>query len=122
MTLSEVWNKCVAYEDLRNGGFKPSVWLVSKDHIFNEDKSVKWNREEAERVNNQYQQERNDFHKRKAEAYSAAESATMEYIMQELSVSREKAKKIYNFCDDFKYDDSLRAMFELIDNLIDALR
>ena len=121
MTWNEVWDKHRIYEDICDGGFKPTVQRVGKDHIFDEDKSVKWNREEVERVNNQYQQELNDFRRMKANAYSAVERAAVDYIMQELSVDFEKAMKIYNFCYGLKYDESFEAVLELVNDIIDVL-
>ena len=57
----------------------------------------------------------------KANAYSAAERAAVDYIMQELSVEFEKAMKIYNFCYGLKYDESFEAVLELIDDMINVL-
>ena len=121
MIWNEVWDKHRVWQDICDKGFEPTVQRVGKDHVFDEDKSVKWNREEVERVNNQYQQELNDFRRMKANAYSAVERAAADYIMQELSVNFEKAMKIYNFCYGLKYDESFEAVLELVNDIIDVL-
>ena len=69
---------------------------VKEGHIFDEDKSVKWNRQEVERVNNEYQEEVNRLENVRGEALVDATKYAYKYITQETGLSEEKAKVFSN--------------------------
>ena len=69
---------------------------VKEGHIFDEDKSVKWNRQEVERVNNEYQEEVNRLENVRGEALVDATKYAYKYITQETGQSEEKAKVFWN--------------------------
>lgn len=93
--------------------FKPN-------HIFDEDKSVKWNREEVERRNNNIYKQRQEDKKEKAKLYNDVEESIKKYIVQQINVTEEKAIKIYNFVfEDGIYNDN---DFYRLDTLLDLFK
>lgn len=65
-------------------------------HVFDENKSVKWNREEAQRQNELRQKELYRYQKKISAQYSNLHDAFMEYIKDEYGLSEEAAKLVYN--------------------------
>lgn len=93
--------------------FKPN-------HIFDEDKSVKWNKEEVERRNNNIYKQRQEDKKEKAKLYNDVEESIKKYIVQQINVTEEKAIKIYNFVfEDGIYNDN---DFYRLDTLLDLFK
>ena len=76
-----------ALEKLDRAFYVPPQPKYAEDHVFDEDKSVRWNREEVVRRNT----ERAEAHKRARELKNQScnnfEEAVINYIMQDLSYS-----------------------------------
>lgn len=68
------------------------------DHIFDEEESVRWNREEVLRRNQRYADEKYRLMKIRNQAIDEAERKIQEEIMQDTGLSKEKAKMLYHFC------------------------
>lgn len=65
------------------------------DHVFDEDKSVKWNREEVEKHNKEVVRTSAKIEKEKQAAISVAQDNILEAIQNELGVSFTAASKIW---------------------------
>ena len=90
---------------------------VKTGHIFDENKTVKWNREEVERVNNEYQEEVARLNRVKNEAYQDAIKDIIHYIMQETDLSESKADVFWNYVYS-KYHSGYE-LFDRLDEIIE---
>lgn len=69
--------------------------LISKvptDFVFDENKSVKWNREQAEKHNEQYMQANDDWHMEKHNCLEQAENEIIEAMQAEAEYDMTKAE------------------------------
>ena len=88
---------------------------VKPDHIFDEDKSVRWNREEAVRVNNEYDAKRKILRAERDAAISLVTDRIKKYISINVGCSLQRASLIWNFV----YDQYHSNVDELFDKLED---
>ena len=90
---------------------------VKEGHIFDEDKSVKWNRQEVERVNNEYQEEVKRLNDIRNEAFVDANAYAYKYITQETGLPEEKGEVFWSYVyRQFHHDYS---MFDNLEELIE---
>ena len=89
----------------------PRSKFYSKDHIFNEEMSVKWNREEVIRQNESLKEARLLAMEERAKAVKEAHNAIIGYLCTAYpNISNETVAKLYhyifndNFCDDYRID------------------
>lgn len=91
----------------------PDFHKVNPDHIFDEDKSVRWNREEAVRVNNEYDAKCNILRAERDAAISLVTDRIKKYISINVGCSLQRASLIWSFVYGHYYSD--------IDKLFDEL-
>jgi hypothetical protein len=102
---SEVIEK---FEKAFNLPTTPKEHRYSENHIFDEDKSVKWNREEVVRRNEEIRNERNTLQTTRYKAINDAEIEIIKYLCESYPTINENAvKKIYNKT----YNESFRDRF-----------
>lgn len=112
----------LAYETVRSMSCVPkSVKKVKPDHIFDEDKSVKWNREQVEINNAVYRAEVARLFTEKNKARDDVINMIIEKIQSEVgaSLSKRKAKAIWEFAYEERHSygfyDVHAYLFKLID-------
>ena len=93
----------------------PDFCKVKPDHIFDEDKSVRWNREEAIRINNAYDEKRRVLRAERDAAISLVTERIKKYISINVGCSFQRASLIWNFV----YDQYHSNVDELFDKLED---
>ena len=102
---SEVIEK---FESAFNMPTTPKERTYSINHIFDEDKTVKWNKEEVIRRNIEIRDERNTLQTNRYKAINDAEIDIIEYLCKNYpTIHKNVAKKIYSKI----YDDSFRDRF-----------
>lgn len=86
----------------------PKEHCYSENYIFDEDKSVKWNKEEVVKRNEEIRNERNTLQTNRYKAINDAEIEIIEYLCENYpNINKNVVKKIYNKI----YDDSFRDRF-----------
>ena len=84
------------------------------NHIFDEDQSVKWNREEVERQNARIAQETQELQDAYYDAIRNAESDIVRYLVKEYSnISEDKIKKVFQIAYREVYDNNYRMDYTL---------
>lgn len=91
----------------------PDFHKVDPYHVFDEDKSVRWNREEAARVNNEYDAKCKILRAERDVADSLVTDSIKKYISINVGCSLQRASLIWNFVYGHYHSD--------IDELFDKL-
>lgn len=95
ITLENLYDKAHEYE---NFSCKPAHCCKYKiGTIFDEEKSVKWNREEVERKNFEFENAVKQLNHEKNLLYTELISMINSYITVETGVSVKKSEKIWNY-------------------------
>ncbi len=114
---------CLAYADLETAQSKElnQIQITPKDKIIDEDKSVKWNREEVERRIQEAQQKRADLRKKHIQARSELQSKIYSTIQAycEVPITIAAAKVMYEYAcqesDSYGMDEVSDTLYDLID-------
>jgi hypothetical protein len=83
----------------------PDFCKVKLDHVFDEDRSVRWNREEAIRVNSEYDAKCKILCKKKTEAVIQVTDCIKRHISIYVGCSLQRASLIWNFVYDHYRSD-----------------
>lgn len=109
------------YEEACRMKTKPDLLRRYSDgYVFDENKSVKWNREEVERLNSEYDEECKRLRSLRNSKIDEVENEIFKYISNETGLSTDKSKLVWNyiyekyhaFCSDLF--DNLEPLTELI--------
>ena len=93
---------------------KSSKKPYASNHIFDEDKSVKWNREEVERQNAAIAQESQELQDAYYDAVRNAEAGIIRYLTKEYrNISEDKIKKLYQLAYHEVYNNNYRMDYTL---------
>ena len=114
-----------AYETVRSMSCVPkNIKKVKPDHIFDEDRSVKWNREQVEINNAAYQAEVVRLNTEKNKARDDVINMIIEKIQSEVgaSLSKRKAKAIWNFAYKERSSYGIYDVCNYLFNLIDLVK
>lgn len=87
------------------------------DYVFDEEKSVRWNREEADRKNKEYRAEIFAKRNKKQAAWEDFIDSVLAYIKQKFNVEEELAGEIWAFCSGRAYTVEERLV--LVEELVD---
>lgn len=116
MTIEALYNMAEQYT---NFSCKPKSNKYKVGTVLDEDMSVKWNREEVERLNKIYDDEVKELSEQKNELYINLRRATNAYIIQEINVDKKKADKIFNYLCNEYYSYSFKEVLNHLDDLLD---
>jgi len=122
-------NRTIEIDDLKrladewlNFSCKPSIKKMKSDEVIDEDKSVKWNREQVAKNNNEYETQVKNLNTEKNSRLQNFKNGCYEYIIQESGVSEDMAKKIYNYVYRLCKSYGLYTAIEEMDVLLDIFR
>ena len=118
MQLYELTDKATEYLEF---SCKPSFSKYREGYVIDEDKSVKWNREEVEKHNIRYQEEVKRLNNEKNKLYTELVSTIKEYIIEETNVKKTRAEKIYNYLYE-EHSGNILEMLDYIDDLLDLFK
>lgn len=92
----------------------PDFCKVKLDHVFDEDKSVRWNREEAIRVNNEYDEKCKILRTERDVAISLVTDRIKKYISINVGCSLQRASLIWNFVYGY-YHSNVDELFDKLE-------
>lgn len=75
----------------------PDIPLYSADHIFDENQSVKWNREKAAEMRGLYYQQKDILSKKRREAENKACDGAIYLIQEETGLLERSARRIWSY-------------------------
>ena len=121
MTWLEVRECMRDYIDVANAKMPSELRRYDYTCVFDENKSVKWNREEVERHNTIYEESRKSIEDNKRNARYQFECAIVEYISEVLGIDEDHAQKIYDHCYAEKHAFGIKEVADYVDDLIEVL-
>ena len=113
---------CDMANEYINFSCKPKNRKYKTGDIFDEDKSVRWNREEVERRNKLHEEEVKRLNTEKNQLFIKWIDAVYDYIIQETGVKKGKAKNIYNYLYEEYHSYGLLEVLAHLDNLLDLFK
>lgn len=95
----------------------------SKDHVFDENKSVKWNREQVEKANQRYDAEVARLNAEKNKRMNAAYNAIYARIQEDVGhgLSLYSAQAIWGYAEDRGHSYGFYATIAYLDDLMDLV-
>lgn len=109
---SEVINN---YEKATDMPTRPKETTYSADHIFDEEQSVKWNREEVIRRNEQIKNDRDSLQRARYKAIMNAEDEIVNYLADSYpKISKEKVRKLFDKIHAKFYRDYFNCTIEYV--------
>lgn len=102
---------------------KPTFEKVRTDHVFDEDKSVRWNREKAIEINSMYEEEVVELNKRKNAERDRIHDLIYLRIMDDVGhgLTKESAKAIWNKAWEDGHSYGFREVVIHAEQLIDLI-
>lgn len=98
---------------------KPTdIKTISKYHIEDENKSVKWNREFAQAHNQKYLDRVSEMQKERNKAINDAMNGIEKYIMEYAEVSKKGARKIFEYAYAHGHSGGIYEVFDWIEELV----
>lgn len=113
------WDKAIEnYEKACRMSCKPDFQRLPKDYITDEDKSVKWNREQVEENHKQYDEAVKELNTKKNKCCNEAEENIYKVIQKTVGhhISKEAAKSVW-----YEADHDMGRLQNLCDFLYDFL-
>ena len=92
----------------------PDFSKVKPDHVFDEDRSIRWNREEAIRVNNDYDEKCRVLRAKRNETVNQVTDRIKKYISINVGCSLQRASLIWNFVYDY-YHSNTNELFDRLE-------
>ena len=119
ITIEELYDMAKEYYKF---SCKPKFCKYKDSTVFDEDKSVKWNREEVERLNKLHDDEVKSLNTQKNKLLVNFIRNVKTYIVQETNVTEVQANKIYEYlCNeyhDYGFEECLNHLDDLLDLFI----
>lgn len=107
----------ILYDEADKMPTRTDLIRYKEGHVFDEDKSVKWNKEEVARRNNLYLEDDNRVKQERRDAFNKANERAISYVMQETGLNRDKASAILNYVWE-RYHSYLHDIWCELDELI----
>lgn len=121
ITIEELYDMAKEYSSFSCSP-APELKKYKTGHIFDEDRSVKWNREEVIRRNTLFDETVKQLNREKNAKYNALVARTKKYIMQETGVSETRAAKVYDYAYRMWHSGSLLTVLCELDELIEIFK
>ena len=115
MDLQKLYDMAAEYDEF---SCKPKERKYKIGEVIDEDKSVRWNREEVERRNKLHEEEVKRLNTEKNLLHVKWVEAVYAYIMQETGVKEKKAKDIYNYLYTHYHAYGMSEMLNHLDDLL----
>ena len=106
-------------EQYTNFSCKPKSSKYKIGTVLDEDMSVKWNREEVERLNKIHDDEVKELNRQKNELYINLRRTIDTYIIQEIGVDEKRADKIFDYLCNEYHSYGFREVLSHLDDLLD---
>lgn len=100
----------------------PRKKAYSIGHIFDEDKSVKWNQEEVIRQNNEIKEHNSKLREQRFKVLAEAHNNIIKYLQSKYyKIPRKKIETLYHhiFENIFKHDYSIRDVIDEVEEILD---
>lgn len=110
-----------AYEEACNMSTKPGYPKPKDDQIIDEDKSVRWNREEVKRLQEQYEEDRIKLRNNREARITIVEHDLFMYIQQEVKCTYLQAKFLWHYIYERYHHISVNDMFAELEELINLI-
>lgn len=113
------------YKSAQRTSTVPKTRMVGKDHIFDEDKSVKWNKEQVEINNKLYQKESYLLKENRAKAIKEAYEDVIAYLQQETGMKHTTLHKLFNYIKLELVDEdtyTIESFMEVIEDICDIFK
>lgn len=111
------------YDEACNMPTRPAERTYSADHIFDEEKSVKWNREEVIRRNAEIREHNIKIREQRFKALEEAHNNIINYLVKEYpTISKKKIENIYHWTyDDYmeRYDHKIQFVIDKAEEILD---
>lgn len=108
------------YKEAYDMPTKPTdIKTISKYHVEDENKSVKWNREFAAAHNQKYLDRVSAMQRERSKAINNAMEGIEKYIMEYAGVSKKGARNIFEFAYDRGHSEGIYYVFDWIETLVD---
>lgn len=121
MTRTEITN---LIEEAYNLPIRSKLPKFKEGHIFDEDKSVKWNREEVIRKNQEYEADTQKIKQVRKEAIDEAERKLQKFLIEEyeyFNLSSKQIQKLYNYAYEEYHSYGLSEILIHLDELVDLV-
>ena len=103
------------YEKATDMPTRPKENTYSANHIFDEEQSVRWNREEVLRRNEQIKNDRDSLQRARYKAIMDAEEDIVNYLADSYSlISREKVRELFDKIHSKFYRDYFNCTIEYV--------
>lgn len=113
---------CDMANEYINFSCKPKNRKYKVGEIIDEDKTVRWNREEVERRNKSHEEEVKELNRKKNEMLFRWVDAVKLYIIEETKVKKDKADEIYNYLYEKYHSYGLLEVLANMDELLDLFK
>lgn len=118
----EFENLCEMADEYTCFSCKPKGRKYKNGEVIDEDKSVRWNREEIKKRNELHDEEVKKLNMQKNKMLLEWIDAVKLYIMEETKVKKDKADKIYNYLYMKYHSYGLLELLANMDELLDLFK
>ena len=108
------------YESVCRASVKPAFNCPKVGDVIDEEKSVRWNREEVERRIADYKKAERELIECKNNAFERLDTEVCDYIAGETHISTEKSIKVWNWIY-ANYHDNVYRMFGMLEDIVDLI-
>lgn len=102
----------------------PKRRLVSEDHIFDEDMTVKWNKKQVELNNKRFREERRELQETRSKYLNEAREQVIAYLQQETGFDNTILHKLFDYIrtELLDEDDGIETFIEIVEDICDIFR
>lgn len=113
------------YENAMSMSCKPRFKKVSANHIFDENETVKWNREKVIEYNKSYDERKKELIEKRNNSLNSVIEEIIDKIAYELSIPNSRAKIVWEYVHDRKdcfYYELFTELEEIIEVMYNTFR